>query len=180
MPRHAPDSSNVRRKKSNKMLKTFATTVVVGAACVHGFAPGALPSLGLRNSAVSNRSPLSLRMQEEEYKPLIPTRENPMAPDYKNEPTQFERQGLVDSGRVDLSQQSAGINDGFGGLTRREAYGTGGAVAVGSLALIWAVTRNPGYDRKDTSRDAGNVQLIKEEMQKPDVQAGIKDLIATK
>ena len=167
------------------MIKTLASTVVLGAACVHGFAPLTMtPSLGLRsNSAVSTRSPLALRMQEnEEYKPLIPTRENPMAPDYAKEPTQFERQGLVDSGAPASKTYTPamGGGEGLGGLTRRETLAFGGAIGVGTLGVLWAVTRNPGYDRKDTSRDAGNVQLIKEELAKPEVQAGLKNLQATR
>mmetsp|Transcript_8195 Transcript_8195/g.20350 ORF Transcript_8195/g.20350 Transcript_8195/m.20350 type:complete len:277 (+) Transcript_8195:57-887(+) len=165
------------------MLKTLATSIVLGAACVHGFVPAGVPSLGLRTSAaVSTRSPMALRMQEEEYKPLIPTKENPMAPDYKNEPTQFERQGLVESGSPTPKtyNPAMGGGEGVGGLTRRETLAFSGAVGVGLVGVLWAVTRNPGYDTKDTSRDAGNVELIKEEMAKPEVQASLKELKGTR
>lgn len=168
------------------MLKTAATVVVLGASCVHGFAPANVPSLALRASGVANRSPLGLRMQSgdnEEYKPLIPTKENPMAPDYAREPTQFERQGLVDrmdgfSGGKAAGEMATG--DGLGGLTRRETYAFGGAIGAGVLGVLWAVTRNPGYDRKDTSRDAGVAQIVKEEFSKPEVQKALADLKATR
>uniref|UniRef100_A0A7S0W8R2 Uncharacterized protein n=1 Tax=Hemiselmis tepida TaxID=464990 RepID=A0A7S0W8R2_9CRYP len=160
-------------------LKTIAASVVVGAACVHGFAPAALPALSLRSARTC--SPLTgLKMQDnEEYKPLIPTKENPMAPDYAREPTQFERQGLVDSGKNDISP-IASLDGGFGGLTRRETIGTAGAVGAGLAGVLWAVTRNPGYDLKDTSRDAGATALDAEALAKPELQASLKDLQATR
>uniref|UniRef100_A0A6U4RY14 Uncharacterized protein n=1 Tax=Hemiselmis andersenii TaxID=464988 RepID=A0A6U4RY14_HEMAN len=160
-------------------LKTIAASVVVGAACVHGFAPAAMPSLSLRSARTC--SPLTgLKMQDsEEYKPLIPTKENPMAPDYAREPTQFERQGLVDSGKNEISP-IASLDGGFGGLTRRETIGTAGAAGAGLVGVLWAVTRNPGYDTKDTSRDAGVAAVDGEALATPELQAGLKDLQATK
>jgi hypothetical protein len=163
------------------MIKSLAATVIVGAVCVQGFAPAAMPSLASRTASVSLRSPLALRMQDgnEEYKPLIPTKDNPMAPDYAREMTQFERQGLVTSTQSKANSQAVGGVD-AGGLTRRETFAFIGAMSAGSAAVLWAVTRNPGYDTKDTSRDAGNVQIIKEEFAKPETQAGLKDVQATR
>eukprot|EP00283_Hemiselmis_rufescens_P024778 CAMPEP_0173438136 /NCGR_PEP_ID=MMETSP1357-20121228/19516_1 /TAXON_ID=77926 /ORGANISM="Hemiselmis rufescens, Strain PCC563" /LENGTH=265 /DNA_ID=CAMNT_0014403395 /DNA_START=27 /DNA_END=824 /DNA_ORIENTATION=+ len=160
-------------------LKNIAATVVVGAACVHGFAPAALPSLSLRSAHTC--SPLTgLKMQDsEEFKPLIPTKENPMAPDYAREPTQFERQGLVDSGKSDI-EPIASLDGGFGGLTRRETIGTAGAAGAGLVGVLWAVTRNPGYDPKDTSRDAGAVAVDAEIMGTAEAKASLKSLQATK
>lgn len=160
-------------------LKTVAASVVVGAACVHGFAPAAMPSLSLR--AARTVSPLTgLRMNDDvEYKPLIPTKENPMAPDYAKEPTQFERQGLVDKGQNEMSPL-ASLDGGFGGLTRRETIGTAGAAGAGLLGVLWAVTRNPGYDLKDTSRDAGVAQINAEELAKPELQKSLANLQATR
>jgi hypothetical protein len=167
-----------------RMIKSLAATAIVGAACVHGFAPAALPSLASRSSAVSLRSPLALRMQDgkDEWKPLIPTKENPMAPDYAKEPTQFERQGLVQSNAPTPKVYNPAMagGEGLGGLTRRETFAFAGAIGAGTVAVLWAVTRNPGYDKKDTSRDAGNVQIIKEEFAKPELQASLKDLQATR
>lgn len=167
------------------MLRSIATSVVIGAACVDAFAPGAaMPSLALRQARAS-KTPFGLKMAEgdAEYKPLIPTPENPMAPDYAREPTQLERQGLVD---MDAPPKSKTYNaamaggEGLGGLSRRETMGMGGAIGAGVVGVLWAVTRTPGYDRKDTSRDAGSVAIDKEALAKPELQAGLKDLTATR
>ncbi len=166
------------------MIKSLAATAIVGAVCVQGFAPAAMPSLASRTSAVSLRNPLALRMQEgnDEYKPLIPTKDNPMAPDYAREPTQFERQGLVTSNTPQPKTYTSamGGGDGLGGLTRRESFAFAGAIGAGTVGVLWAVTRNPGYDRKDTSRDAGNVQVIKEEFAKAETQTGFKNVKETR
>ena len=164
------------------MLRSIATTVVVGAACVEGFAPGAMPSLALRSArATSSRQALRMQKDDGEYKPLIPTQENPMAPDYAREPTQFERQGLVDreTPKPKTYNNEMDGGEGLGGLTRRETMAMGGAVSAGLIGVLWAVTRTPGYDRKDTSRDAGVVAIDKEQLAKPELQAGLKDLVAT-
>jgi len=100
-------------------------------------------------------------------------------PDYKNELTQFERQGLVDKVGADSVPPPPGSDTGmqsqneFGGLTRREALGAGGGVGVGTLGVLWAVTRNPGYDRADTARDAGKVEINKEAMATPEAQEAL-------
>jgi len=164
------------------MLRSIAATAVVGAACVEGFAPAAMPSLALRSArATSSRVALRMADDDVQYKPLIPTQENPMAPDYAKEPTQFERQGLVtsDTPRPKTYTPSMDGGEGLGGLTRRETMAFGGAIGAGLVGVLWAVTRTPGYDRKDTSRDAGVVPVNKEELAKPELQAGLKDLVAT-
>jgi len=159
------------------MFRKLAITALLGAASVEAFSPGAVFGTrpALRASTCRNAK-LGLRMQQdtEEYRPIIPTAENPMAPDYAKEPTQFERQGLVQS-----STNAPVTAMGEGGLTRREALGAGGAVGVGTLALIWAVTRNSGYDKADTSRDAGVAAVNTEAVKAPEVQASIKGLKAS-
>jgi len=159
------------------MFRKLAITALLGAASVEAFSPGAVfgtrPAL---RSPTCRNAKLGLRMQQdtEEYRPIIPTAENPMAPDYAKEPTQFERQGLVES-----STNAPVTAMGEGGLTRREALGAGGAVGVGTLALIWAVTRNSGYDKADTSRDAGVAAVNTEAIKAPEVQASIEGLKAS-
>jgi hypothetical protein len=175
---HEPSSTPPR---SNNMLKTVAATVIFGAVCAEGFMPAVhTPALALRSSqsAISHRNPLALRMQEDDYRPLIPRADLSLAPDYTKEPTQFERQGLVDDSapRPKVYTSAMGGEDGIGGLTRRETLAVGGAVSAGLVGVLWAVTRNPGYDKKDTSRNAGNVELNKEALAKAEVKASIKDL----
>lgn len=155
--------------------KLAITALLLGATCVEAFAPGApMARLPAMRSATCRNSKLALRMQgdNEEYRPIIPTTENPMAPDYAREPTQFERQGLVESN----VNTAPGVMMGEGGLTRREALGAGGAVGIGSIALLWAVTRNSGYDQKDTSRDAGVAVVNTEAVATKEIQASIAGL----
>jgi hypothetical protein len=116
--------------------------------------------------------------EQVEYKPIIPTPENSMAPDYAKEPTQFERQGLVDSGAPTPKTYGgpADMDGGFGGLTRREAQATAGAVAAGVVGVLWAFTRNPGYDRKSDARAAGKVTINAEAVKDPKIQTAIADL----
>ena len=99
------------------MFRKLAITALLGAASVEAFSPGAVFGTrpALRASTCRNAK-LGLRMQQdtEEYRPIIPTAENPMAPDYAKEPTQFERQGLVQS-----STNAPVTAMGEGGLTRR-------------------------------------------------------------
>lgn len=158
------------------MLRYSAYALLLGAGATDAFAPSFGANLPSLRSAKCSNPRLALRMQDEEveYKPVIPTLENPMAPDYANEPTQFERQGLVDksAGKSEMIG-SAGALEEFGGLTRREAYGAGGAVGVGIVAVGWAFTRNPGYDLKDTARDAGKVELNKEALGTAEVKANL-------
>mmetsp|Transcript_59079 Transcript_59079/g.121070 ORF Transcript_59079/g.121070 Transcript_59079/m.121070 type:complete len:270 (+) Transcript_59079:41-850(+) len=165
------------------MLRYSAYALLMGAGAVEGFAPSfgaGLPAL--KSAKCSTR--LALRMQENdvEYKPIIPTPENPMAPDYKNEPTQFERQGLVSQATSSSEKNvgSPGALEEFGGLTRREAYGAGGAVGVGLVAVAWAFTRNPGYDRKDAARDAGKVELNKDALKSKEVTTNLASIQASR
>ena len=109
----------------------------VAASGAQAFSPAqafsGLGRSGLRQ-ATSARPTLGLRMSENdvEYKPIIPTPENSMAPDYAKEPTQFERQGLVDSNApTPKTYGGQTVDGGFGGLTRREVYGTAGAAGAG-------------------------------------------------
>jgi len=153
---------------------------------VQAFAPtaGGFARPALRAST-SSKPVLGLRMNDEkggmEYKPIIPTPENSMAPDYAREPTQFERQGLVDSGVPEpKTYGGASVDGGFGGLTRREVYGTAGAAGAGVLGVLWALTRNPGYDRKSEARSAGKVEINKEAVADPAIQAAIGDLRDTR
>ena len=160
--------------------KLAITALLLGATCVESFAPGAaMGRLPAMRSATCRNSKPALRMQkgsDDEYRPIIPTTENPMAPDYSREPTQFERQGLVES---NVEAEQLGVPMGEGGLTRRETLGAGGAVGIGSVALLWAVTRNSGYDRQDTSRDAGVAAVNTEAIKAPEIAASIKSLKAT-
>ena len=154
-------------------MKAIASAIIFGAACVEGFAPSPLALSGsvARNSA-QHRRPLALRMEDKvEVKPLV----DKQAIDYASEPTLFQRQGFVDSGvpSPKIYNPALGGGDGFGGLSRREAIGSAGAAAVGLVGVIWAVTRNPGYDRKDTSRDAGKTELNAEVFKAPEVQASL-------
>mmetsp|Transcript_39321 Transcript_39321/g.92707 ORF Transcript_39321/g.92707 Transcript_39321/m.92707 type:complete len:272 (-) Transcript_39321:75-890(-) len=167
------------------MLKYSAYALLLGAGATEAFAPSLGAGLpALRSAKCNSNSRLALRMQDDnvEYKPVIPTLENPLAPDYANEPTQFERQGLVS--KTEKSDKpmvgSAGALEEFGGLTRREAYGAGGAVTVGILAVGWAFTRNPGYDRKDTTRDAGKVELNKEALGSAEVKTNLAAVQASR
>lgn len=163
------------------MLRSIAATVVVGAVCVEAFSPGAaMPSLALRSARVCKQPLRMQRNEDDQYKPLIPTQENPMAPDYAREPTQFERQGLVGNNVPAKGMGGAAAADGLGGLTRRETMAMGGAISAGVVGVLWAVTRTPGYNLKDTSRDAGVVTIDKEQLAKPELQAGLKDLAANK
>merc|ERR1712127_1036541 len=134
-------------------------------------------------ASTSSKPVLGLRMNEDpvEYKPIIPTPENSMAPDYAKEPTQFERQGLVDSGVPEpKTYGGAPADGGFGGLTRREVYGVSGAAAAGVLGVLWAFTRNPGYDRKNTARSAGKVEINKEAVADAKIQKAIGELKETR
>jgi hypothetical protein len=119
-----------------------------------------------------------------EYRPLVPTAEQSMAPDYSKEPTQFERQGLVEGGMpptpTPKTYGGESPDGGFGGLTRREVSGTLGAVGLGVAGVAWAVTRNPGYDRKSKARDAGNVEINKEAVAAPEIQTALAELMATR
>jgi len=166
-----------------RALRT-AALAAVAASGVQAFAPtaGGLARPALRAST-SSKPVLGLRMNEDpvEYKPIIPTPENSMAPDYAKEPTQFERQGLVDSGVPDpKTYDGAPADGGFGGLTRREVYGTAGAAGAGVLGVLWALTRNPGYDRKSDARAAGKVEINKEAVADSAIQAAIGDLRDTR
>jgi len=165
------------------MLRYSAYALLLGAGAADAFAPSIGAGLPALRSAKCSNSRLALRMQDDdvEYKPIIPTLENPLAPDYANEPTQFERQGLVQKSNEGGGMVgSAGALEEFGGLTRREAYGAGGAVGVGLVGVLWAFTRNPGYDRKDTARDAGKVELNKEALASADVKANLAAIQGTK
>jgi len=163
-----------------RALRTVALATVA-ASGVQAFSPavGGLARPALRQ-ATSARPALALRMSDEqvEYKPIIPTPENSMAPDYAKEPTQFERQGLVDSGAPTPKTYGgpADMDGGFGGLTRREAQATAGAVAAGVVGVLWAFTRNPGYDRKSDARAAGKVTINAEAVKDPKIQTAIADL----
>jgi len=68
------------------------------------------------------------------------------------------------------------MDGGFGGLTRREAQATAGAVAAGVVGVLWAFTRNPGYDRKSDARAAGKVTINAEAVKDPKIQTAIADL----
>jgi hypothetical protein len=106
-----------------------------------------------------------------EVKPLVDKK----AIDYASEPTLFERQGFVDSGvpAPKIYNPIMGGGEGFGGLSRREAIGSAGAAAVGLVGVIWAVTRNPGYDRQDTSRDAGKAAVNTDVLKTAEAQASL-------
>jgi len=111
-----------------------------------------------------------------ELKSLIPQELKPI--DYANEPTQFQRQGLVDATTPTpkIYTPAMGGGEGFGGLSRREAIATASAAGVGLLGVLWAVTRNPGYDRADTARDAGKVTVNAEVLKAPEAQAALATL----
>jgi hypothetical protein len=164
-----------------RAIRTVALAAVA-ASGAQAFAPaaGGLARPALRSST-SSKPVLGLRMNDDpvEYKPIIPTPENSMAPDYAKEPTQFERQGLVDSGAPTPMMQ-ASADGGFGGLTRREVYGTAGAASVGVLGVLWALTRNPGYDTKNQARSAGKVEINKEAVADAKIQTAITDLKETR
>ena len=154
----------------------------VAASGAQAFSPAqafsGLGRPGLRQ-ATSARPTLGLRMSENDvdYKPIIPTPENSMAPDYAKEPTQFERQGLVDSNApTPKTYGGQTVDGGFGGLTRREVYGTAGAAGAGVVGVLWALTRNPGYDRKSDARSAGKVTINSKAVAAPKIQEAIADL----
>jgi hypothetical protein len=162
-------------------------TAAIAAVAISGAQAFAPSSAGLARpalrSATSAKPCLGLRMAENdvEYKPIIPTPENPMAPDYAKEPTQFERQGLVASGVPDPKTYGGATADGgFGGLTRREVYGVSGAAGAGVLGVIWALTRNPGYDRKSTARSAGKVVINESAVADAKIQTAISELKETR
>ncbi|MGB1591650.1 MAG: hypothetical protein ACPIOQ_02770, partial [Promethearchaeia archaeon] len=68
------------------------------------------------------------------------------------------------------------VDGGFGGLTRREVYGTAGAAGAGVVGVLWALTRNPGYDRKSDARSAGKVTINSKAVAAPKIQEAIADL----
>ena len=158
---------------------------VLAAATFAGAQAFAPASVGLARPSLlpctSAKPALSLRMAADEevvVKPLIPTLDKSMAPDYSREQTQFERQGLVDSG-VPIPKTYGGpasADGGFGGLTRREFYAMGGAISAGVLGVAWAFTRNPGYDRKSDARAAGKVTINAAAVKDGKVQAAIEEL----
>merc|ERR1711966_29937 len=161
--------------RTDTMGRAFRAVALatVAASGAQAFSPAqaffGLGRPGLRQ-ATSARPTLCLRMSENDvdYKPIIPTPENSMAPDYAKEPTQFERQGLVDS--------NAPTPKTYGGLTRREVYGTAGAAGAGVVGVLWALTRNPGYDRKSDARSAGKVTINSKAVAAPKIQEAIADL----
>ena len=154
-------------------MRFVVAAIVAGAACAEAFAPSPLAlSSAVAHRSSSRRCPLALRMEDKvELKPLIDTK--PI--DYASEPTLFERQGLVENNvpQPKIYTPAMGGGEGFGGLSRREALGAAGAGGVGLVGVLWAVTRNPGYDKADTSRDAGKVTINAEEFAKPPVQAAL-------
>ncbi|EKX54388.1 hypothetical protein GUITHDRAFT_149993 [Guillardia theta CCMP2712] len=162
------------------MRKALFAVACIGSA--YAFSPAPLAGIARVNKAPVCHRPLSLRMQNNddvEYKPLIPTPDKPLPPDYKNEPTLFERQGFVESANTPTPKvynAAMAGGEGFGGLTRREAYAFGGAISVGLLGVLFAVTRNPGYDKNDASRDAGKVEVNAQAISTPEIQANLKDL----
>lgn len=168
------------------MLRT-AALAAVAVSGAQAFAPAtaglARPALRSCSTSAKPNAALGLRMADDnvDYKPIIPTPENSMAPDYAKEPTQFERQGLVDSGvPVPKTYGGAPADGGFGGLTRREVYGVSGAAGAGVLGVVWALTRNPGYDRKSEARAAGKVEINKQAVADPKIQAAITELKETR
>lgn len=172
---------------TDTMGRTLRTAALAAVAVsgAQAFAPSVagLARPALRSCATSARpSSLALRMSDEEEDTrllkniVIPTADNSMAPDYAREPTQFERQGLVDSGAPAPKIDGAS----GGGLTRREVYGVSGAAGAGILGVAWALTRNPGYDRKSSAREAGKVTLNTEAIADPKVQAAIAELRTTR
>jgi len=168
---HADHAENMGRA-----LRT-AALAAVAVSGAQAFAPAAAGFVrpALRSCATSAKpSSLALRMNDEntEYKPVIPTADNSMAPDYAREPTQFERQGLVDSG----ASVSSVVGATGGGLTRREVYGVSGAAGAGVLGVVWALTRNIGYDRKSSAREAGKVTINAEAIADPKIMAAIAAL----
>lgn len=58
--------------------------------------------------------------------------------------------------------------------------GTAGAAGVGVLGVLWALTRNPGYDRKSSARSAGKVEINKDAVADPKIQEAIADLRDTR
>jgi hypothetical protein len=155
-----------------------AALMAVAASGAQAFAPAAagLARPALR-SCTSAKPALRMADEQTEYKPVIPTPDNSMAPDYAKEPTQFERQGLVDSGAPSGAPAEAGFG---GGLTRREVYGVSGAAAAGILGVAWALTRNPGYDRKGSAREAGKVEINTAAVKEPKIQEAIAELRETR
>merc|ERR1719163_1470578 len=165
-----------------RALRT-AALAAVAVSGAQAFAPASVgiarPALRSCSTSANPGSTLGLRMSENdvEYKPIIPTPENSMAPDYAKEPTQFERQGLVDSNAPTPKTYGGQTMDGgFGGLTRREVYGTAGAAGAGVVGVLWALTRNPGYDRKSDARSAGKVTINSKAVAAPEIQEAIADL----
>lgn len=158
-----------------------AALMAVAASGAQAFAPAtaglARPAL---RSCTSAKPALRMADEQTEYKPIIPTADNSMAPDYAKEPTQFERQGLVDSGAPAPKTYGGPADAGLGGLTRREVYGVSGAAAAGVLGVAWALTRNPGYDRKGSAREAGKVEINAAAVKEPKIQEAIAELKETR